>query len=171
LASLFLAGKLEGSFIKAQSLINLVENSYSDKQINDAERKLIEVLTFDIHVEHSQCLVRSLLGKEWRLFAQSRCPTVEQLHQWTVTVIDRSCYLSFLLQAAGVSVEINPLQLAVNVIAFSIATLASELTENEQLSSLVDLFLREKVGDGVVENARATSQLIREIVLRTLHSD
>jgi hypothetical protein len=70
-----------------------------------------------------------------------------------------------------VSVEINPLQLAVNVIAFSIATLASELTENEQLSSLVDLFLREKVGDGVVENARATSQLIREIVLRTLHSD
>lgn len=69
------------------------------------------------------------------------------------------------------SVEINPLQLAVNVIAFSIATLASELTENEQLSSLVDLFLREKVGDGVVENARATSQLIREIVFRTLHSD
>lgn len=73
----------------------------------------MKVLTFDIHVEHSQCLVRSLLGMEWRQFAQSRCPTVEQLHQWTVTVIDRSCYLSFLLQVRFICIYVILLHLQI----------------------------------------------------------
>lgn len=126
LACLFLSGKLEGSFIRAQELLSITNGGYSDKDINDAERDLIEVchtsrsmrraafvisiivismimqtLSFSIHVEHPQSIIISLLSSDWIRFAKDRQSTdgsMEQILLWNRTVIERSCYAAFLLQ-------------------------------------------------------------------------
>eukprot|EP01040_Poterioochromonas_malhamensis_P006720 gene6720-7240_t len=76
LACIFLAGKTEENFIQIKDL-QLISNKYTEEQILNAEKVLLDGLQFDLKVHHPQNMVHALLA-DWKKWKISTHP--EQLH-------------------------------------------------------------------------------------------
>jgi hypothetical protein len=148
LCCIFLAGKVEESFISMNELLQLTSSCFSSADVIRKESELLEAMRFDLYVHHPQNIIHSLLG-DWKIYYSKKVSlsSDQKLHLSSlVKLLARySEYLVGDLLTTEACIQFTPLEIALHALAYTVSD-----SMFEEFQSSFGMYLTERCGSDQV---------------------